>query len=71
MSKSTDLTEKMIALADSGHDRAQELRECAQTFDEAAKGFFSEPQTVSVGKFMKAWAQARVVYCECTGEPLV
>lgn len=67
----TDLSEKMHALADKGHARADELRTKADAFDAATKGFYSDPQTVDVKKFMGAYARARRVWCEITGEPLV
>jgi hypothetical protein len=65
------LHSKMRALADTGHPKAGELREKADAFEAAAKGFYSDPQTVPVQKFMGAWARARRLYSECSGEPLV
>ena len=62
---------QMRAVADRGHLRAEELREKAREFEEAAKGHFAEPQTVSTPEFMGAWARARRLYCACTGEPLI
>lgn len=67
----TDLSEKMLALAKSGHPRADELREKADAFSAAASGFYAEPQTVGVKAFMGCWARARRLYSECTGEPLI
>mgnify|MGYP000895492783 CR=1 FL=1 len=67
----TDLSEKMHALADSGHAEAKDLREKADAFDAATKGFYGEPQTVDVRKFMGAYARARKAWCAATGEPLV
>lgn len=66
----TDLTDKMVALSKT-HARKDELLEKAEQFDVAAKGFYAEPQTVSVKSFMGAWARARRLYCECSGESLV
>lgn len=67
----TDLSDKMRALADRGHVRADELREKAKAFDDAAAGFYAEPQTVDVKKFMGCWARARRLWCDVSGEPLV
>ena len=68
---STELSEKMVALANRGHARADELREKAAAFDAAAKGFYADPPTVSAKAFMGAWARARRCWSECSGEPLV
>jgi len=67
----TDIAKRMRALADSGHARAADLRRLADEFDASANGFFAEPQTVPVKKFMGAWARARRCWCECTGEELI
>lgn len=67
----TDLSIRMHALADTGHSRAAELREKADAFDQATAGYWAEPQTVSVAKFMGAFARARRLWCDTTGEPLV
>lgn len=67
----TALSERMHALADTGHARADELREKADAFDAATAGYYSNPQTVDVRKFMGAFARARRAWCEVSGEPLV
>jgi hypothetical protein len=67
----TDLSDKMRALAETGHPRGGELREKADAFDVAANGFWGEPQTVPVKSFLGAWARARRLWSECSGEPLV
>jgi hypothetical protein len=67
----TALSERMHALADQGHARAAELREKADAFDAATAGFYADPQTVSVEKFMSCFARARRLWCDITGEPLV
>ncbi len=67
----SDLGDKMRQLADSGHPRACELREKAAAFDDAAQGFYAEPQTVDVKRFMGAWARARRLWSETSGEPLI
>lgn len=61
----------MRALADQGHDRAEELREKAKAFDAAAAGFYAEEQTVGAKSFLGAYARARRLWCDITGEPLV
>lgn len=43
----------------------------AEAFDNAAAGFFADPQTVPVGKFVGCFARARRMWCEVTGESLV
>ncbi|OJU22715.1 MAG: hypothetical protein BGN95_03875 [Sphingomonas sp. 66-10] len=67
----TDLSDKMRSLADLDHPRAVELREKAGAFDVAATGFYAEPQTVTVKSFLGAWARARRLWSECSGEPLL
>lgn len=71
MTDRTALSEKMHALADSGHARADELREKADAFDKATEGFYAYPQTCSVQKFVGAFARARRLWCDITGEPLI
>ena len=65
------LAEKMRDLAVSGHPRADELVEKALRFAQAIDGYYSEPQTVTTKQFLGAWARARRLWCDCTGEPLV
>lgn len=65
----TDLGDKMRALADTGHPRRAELREAADKFDAAANA--AHAGTGPVPKMVSAWARARRVYWECTGEPLI
>lgn len=71
VTRETDLSRKMRALADSGHARAVELREKADAFDVAAIGFYSEPQAHNVKQFVGAWARANRLWCDCTGESLI
>lgn len=67
----TDLSELMHALADSGHERAVELREKAEAFDAATHGFMvAQPPTHTVKQMVGSWARARRVHCECTGRPM-
>jgi hypothetical protein len=67
----TNLSDKMRALADTGHPRATELREKANEFDKNTAGFYAENQTCDVETFMGSWARARRLWCQCTGDPLV
>lgn len=71
MSEKLALWERMRRLADDGHPRADELRAKADEFEAKANGFYSEPQTVEVKSFLGAFARARLLWAECTGEPLV
>ncbi len=71
MTQRTALSSRMHALADAGHVRAAELREKADAFDQATSGFYGEPQTVDVKTFTGAFARARRLWCDCTGEPLI
>lgn len=64
----TALSEKMHVLADGGHARASELREKADAFD-AATAKAGQPGAAK--SILGAWARARRVWCECTGDPLV
>jgi hypothetical protein len=56
---------RMRQLANQGHLRAKELHDAADAFDTAVSEFQSVPKVIS------AWAKARRVWSECTGEPLV
>lgn len=47
------------------------IRLRAQEFNEACASFYANPQTVNVKKFMGAWARARRIWCEYSGEPLI
>jgi hypothetical protein len=68
MTTKTDLSEKMHALADSGHPRAAELRENADAFDAATHGFMAaQPQTHTVKQQVGTWARATRVFDECCG----
>lgn len=59
------LADRMRALADSGHARADELRQRADEFEAVAD--YSKGARSLLG----AWARARRLWCECTGEPLI
>lgn len=57
------LMEKMRSLAD-GHPRGDELREKADKLDAAITNY--DP-----AKVLGAWARARKLWCEITGEALI
>jgi hypothetical protein len=65
------LPDRMIALADKGGPRAAQLRDLAAKLNAAAKGFYGSPQTHTVQQFLGAYARARRLWCDVTGEPLV
>lgn len=67
------LTARMRELALTHPDlaTAASLVETAQGFDDATDGFYAIPQTATVEQFLGAWARARRVYCEASGEPLI
>lgn len=68
----TDLAKNMIAKADRDCLPADhELRTRAADFDTATAGFYANPQTFPVAKFMSAWAKARKCWSAYTGEPLI
>lgn len=66
----TPLGIKMRALAREGHPRAEELRSRANAFDEACSSE-AMAQPDGLKKMMGAWARARRLWCEVSGEPLV
>lgn len=69
---SSPLSDKMRALADGGHARAIELREKADALDKAeAASLASAPTSDTTKKLLGAWARARRVWSECSGEPLI
>lgn len=64
MTDRTPLSKQMHALADKGDFRAVELREKADALDAAADG-------KDMRKMLGAWARARRLWCDVTGESLV
>lgn len=60
---------KMLALADSGHPKSAELRSKADALRLAAESDTAD--LASVKKLLGAWARARTLWCECSGEPLI
>jgi len=68
----TELATKMLARADADALPAEHnMRKFATSFDDAARGYFGDPQTCDVKKFMGCWARARSTWCDYTGDPLV
>lgn len=64
----TPLAQRMRELADGGkHPRAVELFARARELDSAA----INPVGTGVKKLLGAWARARRLYCDITGEELV
>lgn len=63
----TELSARMIALANSGPPRAKELRDKADAFDRAAHGAFLDPPTHSLAQLMGCLEGARRVYEICGG----
>lgn len=55
------LTDRMRALAATGHPRAEELHAAADRIDAAT----------TISQIVGAWAKARRLWCEITGESLV
>lgn len=67
---------KMRRLADVSESAgyaggARDLRDKAEQLEDAIAGFYGTPQTVKVVAFLGAWARARKLYCDHTGEPLI
>jgi hypothetical protein len=68
MVERTDLSTKMIALANRGHPRAKELRDKAEAFARANHGAFLDPPTHTMAQLKGCWAGARRMYELCTGD---
>ena len=68
----TELGDRMRALADTGHANADELRAKADEFDTKTAAHYEGPGGEATAKsLLGAWARARRLWCESTGEPLV
>lgn len=68
----TELSRQMRELANSGHERAEELRAKADEFDFKSTESLQEPVTEQKTKSMLgAWARARRLWNECTGRGLI
>ena len=65
----SDLGDRMRALADEGHPRASELREKAEAFDKANPA--NAGDNWDAQRMLGAWARARRLWCDCTGESLI
>jgi hypothetical protein len=72
MSKSNDLPEKMIAVADrDGLPENHDMRKRAALLSDATTKYFGDSDEVDVKQFMGHYARARRTWCDYTGEPLV
>ena len=70
-SREAELSDRMRAFAE-GNDVPEGWREAADALDAATHGyFFADPPTVSAPRFLGAWARARRMWCERTGESLL
>lgn len=72
--KPPPLWERMRTLAAEGDispEQESDLREKADKFEAATNGFYASPQTCTVQQFLGAFARARRLWCDITGEPLV
>lgn len=68
----TTLAKEMIARADAdGLPQDHEIRMAAVAFEDAAQGYYSDPQTVSVKKYLGQWARTKKVWSAYTGKPLI
>lgn len=68
----TELGRKITARADAdGLPVDHDLRAKGAAFDQAAAGFYGEPQTCDVKAFFGHWARARRAWSDYTGEPLI
>ncbi len=59
------LSQRMRALAERGHPRAEDMIREADALEKVIEGGFNAP------RLLGAWARARRLWCECTGEDLV
>lgn len=72
MTEARDLPARMRERADADQLAADhELRTLADALDQAIDAFFSAPPKITVRQFVAAWARARLVWCNLTGEPLI
>lgn len=72
MQQKEDLPQRMRAMADSrGLSADHDLRVKADALDAAIDGYFANPPTKDAKQFLGAWARARRVWCDFTGEPLI
>ncbi len=62
---SPTLPDKMRSLASSGHPQAEALVQRADELERAVVELLSAKQILG------AWARARRLWCDCTGEPLI
>lgn len=68
----TDLSKRIEEKADQDNLPADHpLRLAARDFVEVSAGYFADPQTCSIKKFMGTWARTRRLWCEYSGESLI
>lgn len=68
----TNLGKRITERADKdGLPADHDLRQKADAFEEATKGYFSDPQTVDVVKFMGLYAKVKLAWRDYSGEALV
>lgn len=67
----TNLSARMRALAKTRDDLPANWLEQADKFDAATSGYYGDPQTVNIKKFLGTFARTRRMWCEATGEELV
>lgn len=66
------LVPKMRAIADRGHPRALELRARALDLEQAIEVLMRESaEPAETKKMVRAWARARRLWCQVSGEPLL
>jgi predicted lipoprotein len=72
VTQQTDLSKKMRERADADAlPASHELRMRADAFDRATADYFSTPQKATPAQFTGAWARARRVWSDYSGEPLL
>lgn len=69
--RDTPLAEDMRALAAAEPEHGDRLRDAANALDAMAAGFYATPQTCTAQQLLGAWARARRLWCDVTGESLV
>lgn len=68
----TELAKTMINRADTDNlPLDHEVRIAARLFEDATQGYFADPQTVSVKKYLGQWARTKRIWSDYSGQPLV
>jgi hypothetical protein len=71
MTDKISLVERMREFAKTHTDLPADWLEKADDFEAATTGFYSDSQTVDAKSFLGAWARARRLWCDTTGDPLI